>query len=80
MGQVDYMKLYLANRATTEGQKIVDTQIDFALTQPPPGAYHQYEIESAKLEERIAEMRASPNPPKTLIEGLLFLGTPIKLA
>lgn len=43
----------------------------------PPGAYAAYNVASVELEERIQAMRALPEQPKTLIEGLLFLSAPI---
>lgn len=67
MAQIDYMKLWLASRnpkpVPTEPSRVPD--------------YSLYEAESAKLEARIEEMRKDPNPPTTLVEGLLYLGMPI---
>jgi hypothetical protein len=40
----------------------------------PPNAYAAYNAAAIELEERIQEMRELPNPPKSLKEGLLFLG------
>lgn len=66
---VDSMAAYTANRNK------VDTLVEISPIQLPAGSYYQYEIESAKLEERISAMKAlsKDKQPFNLLEGMLML-------
>jgi hypothetical protein len=66
MSQIDYMVMYRANRNQPADGKVMVESTD--------SSYRLYELGLEKLEARIKEMNSLPDPPRSLLDGLLFLG------